>query len=36
MLTYDSALRTRIKTHIIRYHTRNGMQTPQIKSLELC
>jgi hypothetical protein len=24
-------LRRRIKTHIIRYHTRNRMQTPQIK-----
>jgi hypothetical protein len=24
-------LRSRIKTHIIRYHTRNRMQTPQIK-----
>jgi hypothetical protein len=24
-------LRRRIKTHIIRYHTRNKMQTPQIK-----
>jgi hypothetical protein len=24
-------LRRRIKTHIIRYHTRNKMQTPHIK-----
>jgi hypothetical protein len=26
-------LRRRIKTHIIRYHTRNRMQTPQIKKV---
>jgi hypothetical protein len=30
-----STLRRRIKTHIIRYHTRNRMQTPQIKLLLL-
>jgi hypothetical protein len=28
-------LRRRIKTHIIRYHTRNRMQTPQIKSARM-
>jgi hypothetical protein len=27
-------LRIRIKTHIIRYHTRNRMQTPQIKCIQ--
>jgi hypothetical protein len=29
--SYDLTLRRGIKTHIIRYHTRNRMQTPQIK-----
>jgi hypothetical protein len=28
---YNITLRRRIKTHIIRYHTRKRMQTPQIK-----
>jgi hypothetical protein len=28
-------LRRRIKTHIIRYHTRNRMQTPKIKFVKL-
>jgi hypothetical protein len=29
-------LRRRIKTHIIRYHTRNRMQTPQINVTRWC
>jgi hypothetical protein len=30
----SKTLRRRIKTHIIRYHTRNRMQTPQIKFVQ--
>jgi hypothetical protein len=29
-------LRRRIKTHIIRYHTRNRMQTPHIRETTFC